>query len=530
MRVVLAYCDKDKHIAIRLAEWIRDLGGVKNHDCLLTVARSTTSQGVIEILREAFNSVTEFTPYDDSTAYPDGASLLWKRTAEMIAEEKSPQPWFWIEPDAVPLRSTWVDEIEAEYLAAKKPFLADLVVTPTSTHNSGLGVYPGRVVEFTGRHSGRLLFMLENHSWDVYFSPDFLPYTHHTDLIQDVFWQHYKPDIAPEFPDQASLSYLDPKACIFHRQKSGSLLARLREMKVGLTSMALTESVNLLTYPRFFTAENVEGGTFPRNAGVSEKTRKTIHTYYAPVDAISRFDSERMIEIWKAEWEFAGWNPVVIGEKEARLHPRFEEFYATFKKFPSSNPDGYDLACFLRWVAMAAIGGGWMCDFDVLPNSGDFKTRGDISFFSGNERDPLIPCLVHGTKEGFEAVLMHFLSHEPTGNHTSDMVALRDYSSKSIGGVLEYGEPGWHSAKAVHFSNHSMGDKQPKHDYVIRLHMEGRKREYEANQPEPKSLTEQMRDHCNALSVLVDGQPGRRNMLHTELRKAKLMAQPNKRS
>lgn len=524
MRVVLAFCDKDKAIAIRLAHWIRDLGGVQKHDCLLTVARSTNSVGIIEVLKEAFGSVKELIPYDDSDKYPDGASLLWKRTAEFVAEEKNPRPWFWIEPDAVPLRSTWVDEIEAEYVKNGKPFMHDLVVTPTSQHNSGLGVYPPLVRNYTGGVTGRMLFMLENHSWDVYFSPDFMPHTHHTGLIQDVFWQLYKPDTPPEFPDAASLRYLDPKACIFHRQKSGNLIEQLRKSPFhgpSETKIAMRE------FDRKREAEKAA----PRLV-----TNRMIYTYFETVPEMSYDDGMELIEIWKREWSRCGWVPVVLGYDDAAKHPKFSEAEWIFSAFPSSNPDGYDLACFNRWLAMSVVGGGWMSDFDVLPVNPQFNPTQKIEFFSGNKRDPLIPCLVHGSKAGYEEVISHFMAHIPKGDHTSDMVALRDFQGETYGGVLEYGDPGWQFAKAVHFSNHSMGPQQPKWEFIPGLLEEARA----ANPPQhffqetlsshamwipvtPKSIPVQMREHADALVKLVDGEPARRLMLHRLLREVKLI-------
>lgn len=517
MRVVLAFCDKDKAVAVRLAHWIRDLGGVEKHDCLLTVARSTNSVGVIEVLREAFKSVTEFVPYDDSDKYPDGASLLWKRTAELVAEEKNPRPWFWIEPDAVPLRSTWVDEIEAEYataVARKKPFMHDLVVTPTSRHNSGLGVYPAVVRNYTGAVTGRLLYMLENHSWDVYFSPDFMPHTHHTELIQDVFWQHYKPDIAPEFPDAKSLSYLDPKACIFHRQKSGNLIQRLRERHTP-PGLKVNPEWAKASHELEFKAHSMNWGKEVAPIG------QTIYTYFETVPEMSYDDAMELMDIWKREWSSHGWTPVVLGYADAAKHPEFGELQKVFEAFPSSNPDGYDLACFNRWLAMSVVGGGWMSDYDVMPVNPAFNPTQTIEFFSGNERDPLIPCLVHGSKAGYETVIEHFRTHKPKGDHTSDMVALRDFHGETFGGVREYGDPSWQTAKVVHFSNHSMGDKQPKWNFIPALLPEWAG--VTASATEPKSITDQMRDHVAALSVIVGDEQGRRAMLQKVLRDAKLI-------
>jgi hypothetical protein len=268
MLLVLPFCRKDKHQAIRLAEWIRDLGGVQDHDCLLTVAQSTSPDGVIEPLREAFKSVEVLVPYEDSDEYPQGATLLWLHTARHIADSTNPQPWLWIEPDAVPLKSSWLNDFESEYKRAGKPFMHDLVITPTSRHNSGCGVYPALVRDYTSR-----MIEVERHTWDVFLSPEFMPFTHHTELLQDVFWMNRKPDIQPTFTDTASLSIIDPRAVVYHRNKDGTLIKILR-------------SNGVVGDPR--TGEHgptcVDSGRVVPN---ETKAAKIIYTYFEPIAAIS---------------------------------------------------------------------------------------------------------------------------------------------------------------------------------------------------------------------------------------------------
>lgn len=227
MILVIAFCHKDKAKAVRLANWIAELGGTNKHDLLLGYHEDTTPDPIHEILKPHFNHVGGFKISDSETNYPAIANIMWHECLKTVADQFN-APWFWMEPDAVPLTPDWLDKIEDEYLKAKKPFMLDRVITPTRSHNSGVGVYPGRVRDYTTR-----LWELSNMPWDVFLAEEITPFTHHTELIHDKFYRVWDdPDSGPPvFPDANSLSIIEPSAVLFHRNKDGSLIERLRESR-----------------------------------------------------------------------------------------------------------------------------------------------------------------------------------------------------------------------------------------------------------------------------------------------------------
>jgi len=243
MLVIIAFCAKDKPIAERLASWIAELGGVKKHDCLLAVHIDTKSTGVIETLQGCFGRVAEFSVDDTETIYPFIANMMWKRSAQHVADMNESMPWLWLEPDAVPIVPEWLDRIEEEYKTCGKPFMLDQVITPNSVHNSGVGVYPAKVRDYTMN-----LWNLANIPWDVFFKEDFTPKTHHTELIHDKFYKVWDDPTsgAPVFPDAESLSIIESKAVLFHRNKDGSLIQRLREARGGVVAARASHSSEVL--------------------------------------------------------------------------------------------------------------------------------------------------------------------------------------------------------------------------------------------------------------------------------------------
>lgn len=238
MLCAIPFCARDKAQAVRLAEWIARIGGVKAHDCLLVVHKDTDSVGVIEPLTEAFGRIAELVITDDMIVEREqhtyAANLMWKRTVNHIADMNESQPFLWLEVDCTPIpddgRGNWLDAIAGAYKLFGKPFMHDLVRTPRGRSNSGCGVYPAKVRDYTSR-----LWELADVSWDILLYEDFARHTAYTTLIQDIgFLADGK--TLPTFPDQDSLSIIRPEALLFHRCKDETIIDRLRERENWLES------------------------------------------------------------------------------------------------------------------------------------------------------------------------------------------------------------------------------------------------------------------------------------------------------
>lgn len=246
MLCVIPFFSGDKHLAVNLAKWIEQLGGVRNHDCLLVVDKSTDSKDVIEPLRRAFKSVTE-TPseptgdqgqWGNGTTNAEAPNEMWL-TASAYIYHKLKCRWFWLESDAVPLRPTWLDDIEAEDKRGGKPFTGAYVnIQPHEPHMSGIAVYPPNVPDHSLKMATPGVI-----AWDYAGRGDTVGKgkAHFTTLIQHEYRIHGEP---PNFPTMESLSVIKPGTAVFHRCKNDSLIARLREKHIKPAESALSEVRN----------------------------------------------------------------------------------------------------------------------------------------------------------------------------------------------------------------------------------------------------------------------------------------------
>lgn len=248
MLTVIPFCNKDKPIAVHLAEWIAELGGVKAHDCMLVHPPTTEPSGVMEPLREAFKKLYILRTPDDEDGWPQGPNLLFRRAAIQI-EATSPQPWLWLEPDAIPVVAYWLDAIEGEYksIDPKRPFLGVRVEIPKIIpHMSGVAAYPGNAPSLAP-----LLVTCRKVAFDVNGSSQVLPKLTSTALIQ----HEWKP---PTFATAGDLSRVRDGVVIYHQCKDSSLIARLRELRGGVPELLETDKAALA---------DIGGGTFPHGAG-----------------------------------------------------------------------------------------------------------------------------------------------------------------------------------------------------------------------------------------------------------------------
>lgn len=183
-----------------------------------------------------------------------------------------------------------------------------------------------------------------------------------------------------------------------------------------------------------------------------------VYTYYSHVDELDPEHEVKLILLWKRTWAKCGYEPVVIGESHARSSRDYEEFNKRITLLPSINPSGYDRACYLRWLAMAQIG-GLMTDYDVMLYDQNWKPRKSQEGFVSYQRH--VPAVVYGTGKQYQqmvdAIMSYRAGSEDIENgkpHVSDMMILlrTGIPWKAVDLVKMYEEQEWMNAPLVHYS------------------------------------------------------------------------------
>jgi hypothetical protein len=115
-----------------------------------------------------------------------------------------------------------------------------------------------------------------------------------------------------------------------------------------------------------------------------------VHTFYHEYNAaaggtgMTTAADQALLKVWVDEWTAAGWNPVILNMEDTRQHPQFDTMNKMLDGLPFKYYDvscklsmnGLGLLeinssdifllflvkrlCFLRWLAIAQAGGGWM--------------------------------------------------------------------------------------------------------------------------------------------------------------------------
>ena len=177
--------------------------------------------------------------------------------------------------------------------------------------------------------------------------------------------------------------------------------------------------------------------TLSKPATINNGGRPKMHTFFTPVSASP---DTALLDAWQKEWYEAGWEPVILTVKDAKKHEDYNKFIEAFGAAEHSLSD-YDRMCFLRWLAMASSGGGWMSDYDTFPLYSKVHTDGhnlpNGGNFTGYSRH--VPNLVSGSEAEWNRMAnLIFLSYKlHTDGFWSDMRSLLEIHDTIDGYVYQ---------------------------------------------------------------------------------------------
>jgi hypothetical protein len=540
-----AFTSLDKDQAARWIQWVSELGGMGRHKLFIMPAKGERADFQtsipFEVVPDYYGITSDWSTSNDAVRDAGGANSMLRQFAQFFAFRKI-GPWTFIEPDCIPLRAGWHDEWEADYKCGGQPFMGAIVNVPNvPKHSTGNMVLPENAADLyvklmlpqianIGGKSIELAF-------DVAAADEILAHHHETHLIQHVFR-------GPKFEKPEDLARIDSRACLWHSDKDGGLIRLLKQRKEGdepcATNNATARSASVEITGS--TATNVlpqsDGATM---SNPSPAPKSLVHTYFRPCDDPDALvEQKKILAIWERSWREAGFEPVILTEAHARKHPRCGELRAAFESKPTISPKGYEMACWLRWLAMSEVGGGFMTDYDVLP-FGPVPGMREVDP-DHRENFPImlcvgVPCAVVGNSIQFDHAIASFEMCKPVTEqgqpHLSDMHAAQKLGFPSLDICREYGKPGWKEAKLVHFNHYSCNPRKRSEC------MDGAFEERVADAyptdalhsdhvPAPKTWIGDVREHVRALALLVNTN-SRKDMLRTELRKVKLLGQGKKR-
>lgn len=236
MIVAIPFCSIDAPDALALLEWIEALGRLDEHTCLLTMdagVQWSTAAAMAAAAQRSFGEVHIVSTEEPVEGWPAGPNALWLEAARFA--EKQGQPFLWLEPDAVPLKSDWMTKLVAAYSELSSScFMGHLYKTNSEKFPpvvmSGIAVYPAGAVHLVEP----TLTANPPQAWDIAATDAIKPHWSNTKLIYH-FWgeQNLAPTFAREKNEHSSkntftLANIPEEAVIFHRNKDGTLLNILR--------------------------------------------------------------------------------------------------------------------------------------------------------------------------------------------------------------------------------------------------------------------------------------------------------------
>lgn len=150
---------------------------------------------------------------------------------------------------------------------------------------------------------------------------------------------------------------------------------------------------------------------------INNKTK--IYAFYEKINDQIDSEYQKIIELWKNSWIKNGWEPIILNLNDSKKHPDYESFYNIIKNYPSIHNKEYIDLCYLRWLAIANIG-GWYTDVDMI--NIDFKPIDfNNEFVTASYPTVVCPSTIYMPKYKYEKNIIDILkNYNFPENHAYD--------------------------------------------------------------------------------------------------------------
>ncbi len=230
-----------------LLKWIAELGHVGEHNLMIAADSELPTERVkalLEMARPHFNTVRAMIVQTGVRGWPQAANMMFKAIARQIYEGYR-LPWLLLEPDAVPLRACWLNELADAYLHCPKPILGCVLDSERTIEGlpdrylAGVSIYPQDTFKmldkrwsdarFTAAANPKLSVEQRQQNvraFDMIFADTLVPKAQHTTLIHNHWGTAYNEP--PVFVTQrteahpanaVTLDFIRKEAVLFHRVK-----------------------------------------------------------------------------------------------------------------------------------------------------------------------------------------------------------------------------------------------------------------------------------------------------------------------
>jgi hypothetical protein len=231
MSIVLPFIEREVPQVLRLLDWMVELSGQLKRTVYLLpfkglVANKKIYDQIFGAAERAFSDVqviadnegvTSDWKVDAKIRDAAGPNSLFRQAAWFFHFKPMLGPWLYLEPDCVPLKPTWADDLEAAYVTsatAGKPFFGAGMRSQTGeAYLNGAAIYPQNAVTLAASLVTRTMWKeypeMET-SFDMAGGKEVLRKSQITDLIQ---LDYRSADPKPK-----------PGALLFHGDKDGKLI------------------------------------------------------------------------------------------------------------------------------------------------------------------------------------------------------------------------------------------------------------------------------------------------------------------